>query len=137
MNLEGDMDRLFNWALGKNVGEDAMESVAWAPALDVRETEDSFVVEADVPGMEKEGIEISVLDNVLTIKGEKKRNEEVKEDSYHRVERVYGTFQRSLGLPTPIDEGKVKANFKNGVLQITLPKHEKAKPKQISVEIEG
>ena len=94
MNLEGDMDRLFNWALGKGVGEGDMEGVAWAPALDVRETEDSFVVEADVPGMEKEGIEISVLENVLTIKGEKKRNEEVKEDSYHRVERVYGTFQR-------------------------------------------
>jgi HSP20 family protein len=136
-NLEGDMDKLFNWALGRGRGEGDVEGVAWAPALDVRETDDSFVVEADVPGMEKDGIEITVLDNVLTIKGERKRAEEIKEESYRRVERIHGTFQRGLSFPTSVDAGKVKASFKNGVLQVTLPKHEKAKPKQISVDIDG
>ena len=136
MHLEGDMDRIFNWALGRGPGEGDVEGVAWAPALDVRETDDAFVVEADVPGMDKDGIDITVLDNVVTVKGERKRNEEVNEDSYRRVERVYGTFQRSLSLPTPIEAENVKAGFKDGVLEITLPKHERAKPKQITVDID-
>ena len=137
VDLEHEMDRLFDWTLGRRRGEDASEGISWMPAIDLRETEDAFVVEADLPGLEKDDIEISVLDNVLTIKGETKMEEEVKEEAYHRMERVRGKFQRSISMPSSIDQGKVKASFKNGVLQMTLPKHEEAKPKQIKVDVEG
>jgi HSP20 family protein len=105
------------------------------PALDVYEDKDNIIVKADLPGLTKDDIEISLQDNVLTLRGEKKRDSEVKEENYYRLERSYGTFNRSFELPTSVDASKIEATFKNGVLQITLPKTEEAKPKKIKINV--
>jgi len=125
------------WAPLLRSRDDAGDLRTWSPALDVHETEDAYVVEAEVPGLDKKDIEITVLEDLLTIKGERKRDDEVKEASYHRIERSYGSFQRSISLPNSVDSGKVTARFKNGVLHITLPKREEAKPREIQVEVDG
>jgi HSP20 family protein len=105
------------------------------PPVDIYETEDSLVFKAEIPGVTKEDILVEVKDNTMTLRGEKKFVKEVKEEGYHRVERAYGTFQRAFTLPGMVEQDKVKAKFKDGILEIVLPKAEKAKPKQIKVEV--
>jgi HSP20 family protein len=105
----------------------------WAPSVDVYETQNDIVVKAELPGVESKDVDVSFENNILTIRGERQMDEEVKEDNYHRVECNYGSFTRSFSLPTTVDENKVKAEFKNGILKITLPKREQAKRKQITV----
>lgn len=112
-----------------------LEKGTWAPAVDIYETNDSFVVSADLPGLNKDEIQIDLKDNTLTLKGEKKFEEKVSEDNYIRVERAYGSFVRSFTLPQNVDPEKIKAKYKEGVLEITIPKKEEAKPKQIKVEL--
>lgn len=107
----------------------------WSPALDVTETETAYVVEADIPGLDKDDVKIEVLGNTLTIQGERKHETEKEEGGFHRIERHCGSFHRSIEVPAGFDEGKIEAKFENGVLQVTLPKHESAKPKQIAVEV--
>jgi HSP20 family protein len=107
------------------------------PALDVYEEKDQIVVKAELPGMTKDDIQISISDNVLTIKGEKKKEEEDTGKDYYRSERVYGAFFRAIPLPAEINPDKVQATFKNGVLEIRLPKSEEAKKKEIKVKVEG
>jgi len=131
-SLERDMDRLFGLTQG---GSEMSESVSdWIPALDVRESENEIILELEAPGLKEEDLNISISDGTLSIKGEKKREEEKEEGSYHVVERSYGSFQRAIPLPSNVDEDKAKADFKNGVLKVKLPKNEEAKPKQIKVE---
>lgn len=108
---------------------------AWMPAVDIRETEDGYIVKADLPGLKKEDIQIDLKDSTLTLKGEKKFEEKVSKDNYIRTERAYGTFVRSFTLPHNVDAEKIKASYKDGVLELTLPKKEEAKPKQIKVEV--
>jgi HSP20 family protein len=105
------------------------------PALDVYEDKDRIVVKAELPGMTKDDIQISISDNVLTIRGEKKREEEDTGKDYYRSERAYGAFIRSLALPTEINPDRVEAMFKNGVLEIRLPKSEAAKKKEIKINV--
>ena len=107
-----------------------------APALDVFEDKDDVVVKAELPGMDKENIEVNLTDTTLTIKGEKKKEEEVKEENYYRSERSYGSFVRSVELPKSVYSDKVKASFKNGILEVRAPKTEEAKAKEIKVKIE-
>jgi HSP20 family protein len=107
----------------------------WAPAVDVYEDENKVVVKAELPGMTDKDIDVNILNNTLTIKGEKKKEEEKKEQSYYRLESSYGVFQRSITLPSHVAADKVKASFKNGILEIELPKKEEAKPKQIRVDV--
>jgi HSP20 family protein len=107
----------------------------WAPSVDIYETNDSFVVSADLPGLSKEDIQIDLKDNTLTLKGEKKFEEKVSRDNYIRVERAYGSFVRSFALPQNIDPDKIKAKYKEGVLELNIPKKEEAKPKQIKVDV--
>jgi HSP20 family protein len=107
----------------------------WTPSVDVSETEDAYVIEADLPGLDKKDIELSVHDTVVTIKGERKSEKEEKGDKYHRIERSHGVFQRSFNLAGGFDGEKVEADFRNGVLRVTLPKREEAKPKQIDVQV--
>ncbi len=107
-----------------------------SPAVDMYDKKDEIVVKAEVPGIEKENINISVTDSTLTIKGETKKEEEVKEEDYYYSERSYGSFRRMLTLPVKVQGDKIKASFKNGVLEIHLPKAEEAKPKEIKVEVE-
>jgi HSP20 family protein len=115
-------------------GVAAAESV-WSPLVDVHETKDHFLVKAELPGLKQEDVEVSILDDTLTLKGERKRETEVNENEYHRIERSYGTFQRSIVLPASVEAGGVKASYKEGVLEIQLPKKEEAKPKAIKVEV--
>lgn len=106
------------------------------PALDVAEDNANITIKADLPGLKQEEIEVNVdEDDILTIRGERRAETESKEKNYHKVERVYGAFERALQLNTAIDKEKIKAAYKNGVLEITLPKVEKAKPKQIKVDV--
>lgn len=113
------------WALGG----------AWAPAVDIYEHEGNLVLKAELPGIDPKDVDVQVENNVLTLRGERKFDSEVKREEYHRVERAYGTFSRSFTLPNVIDTGKIKAEFKDGVLRVTLPQREEAKPKQISIAV--
>ena len=112
-----------------------LEKGIWAPAVDIYETNDSFVVSADLPGLNKDEIQIDLKDNTLTLKGEKKFEEKVSKDNYIRVERAYGSYVRSFTLPQNVDPEKIKAKYKEGVLEVTIPKKEDARPKQIKVEL--
>lgn len=135
--LQKEMDRLFGQHFGRMRGpeEEDLAATAWAPPVDIFETEDKVVLKAEFPGLKKEDIEIQVRDNTLTLKGEKKFEKEVKEESYHRVERAYGSFQRSFTLPSTIKQDGIEASFKDGILEISLPKAEEAKPKQVKIQV--
>jgi HSP20 family protein len=106
----------------------------WAPEMDLAETKDALVVKAEVPGIEPKDIQLSLKDQVLTIKGEKKQEKEEKDEHYYRMERSYGSFSRSIRLPSPVDEAKVSATFKNGLLTVTLPKTPAAKGTTIPIK---
>ncbi len=106
----------------------------WLPAVDVLEDKEKITVKADLPGLKKDEIDISLNGDILTIKGEKKSEEEVKEKNYYRAERFYGTFQRSIVLPAAVQEGKIKAAYQEGVLQVELPKKKETKGKKIQIE---
>jgi HSP20 family protein len=104
--------------------------------VDLFEDKNEIVIKAELPGMEKENVEVKLTDHMLTIKGEKKKEEEVKEENYYRSERSYGSFIRTLELPADVHADKVKASFKNGVLEVRLPKTEEAKTKEVKVKVE-
>ncbi len=133
-DIQREMNRLFGPAMLRP-GKKGNGGTFWAPAVDVIDEKDTIRVRADLPGMKKEEIEVSVDNDVLTIKGEKQEEKEVKEKDYIRSERYCGSFHRSFTLPSGVDAQKVNANYKDGVLEITLPKREDARPKQVKVEI--
>jgi HSP20 family protein len=116
-----------NMALG-------MDESHWLPAVDIRETADAIVVNAELPGIDKKDVKVDVKDGVLTISGERKYEKDVKEENVHRIERSYGSFSRSFSLPSHVDVNKVEAKLDNGVLEVRLPKTETARPKSISVQ---
>jgi len=132
-NLRREMDRLWESFFGERALEPAE---TWFPALDVTETKDNIVVKAELPGIDPKDVEISLSGNVLTIKGEKKQEKEEKDENYHLVERRYGSFLRSIKLPVEVQEDKIEASCKNGVLKVVLPKSEKAKKKEIKIKVE-
>ena len=108
---------------------------AWTPSVDIYETENELVIKADVPGMDENDLDVRVENHTLTIRGERKLEQTVKEDNYLRVERNYGSFSRSFGLPNTVNTEAIKAEYKNGALTIELPKSAEAKPKQIKVNV--
>ena len=109
---------------------------SWSPAVDIYDKGSEVVIHAELPGMTKDDIDVRVENNVLTIRGKKERKEEVKEEGYFRTERSYGSFSRSFSLPTTVDVSKIGAEYKEGVLTLSLPKAEEAKPRQIDVKVE-
>ena len=132
--LQGRMNRLFGDAYVRD--EDVTARGSWLPPVDIYETEQhDLVIRAELPGMAREDIEVTVERNTLTLKGTKKPADEVKEDQYRRVERHYGSFARSFTLPDTVDAGAVSAEYKNGVLTVKLPFRVEAKPRTISVEV--
>ncbi len=133
-SLQEKIDRIFEETLRGR--EPAAFSGSWVPAVDIYETDDAIVLEAELPGMDEKDIEVRVEDNVLTIKGERKFEKEAKEENYYRMERYYGSFQRSFSLPSNVDVDKIKAEYKKGILKVTMPKKEETKPKQIKIEVE-
>ena len=129
--LQTEVNRLF-CRVG---GGDVAERQSWTPSIDVIETEDSIRLKADLAGMDPTDMNIEVQDNVLTVSGERRFEEEVKEDKYYRIERRYGSFSRSIALPQTVDENGIEAQYENGLLEVTMPKAEMAKPRKISVAI--
>ena len=134
-HIQDDLNRFVN-DFFENEPSRGHNNGVWSPAVDISETENSIQVTAEVPGMNKDDIKISIHNNVLVLKGEKKKEKEEKEENYHRIERAYGSFMRSFSLPTSIDANKVKASYKDGILTIELSKKEEAKPKEISINVE-
>jgi HSP20 family protein len=130
--LRAGMDRLFEEIFGEG-GESGWRVGAWAPPVDLYDTDDAFVLKAELPGLSKDDVHLEVYDRTLTLRGERKHEAEVKEENYHRVERAYGTFQRSFVLPAMVDQDKVQATYKDGVLELHLPKSAAAKPRRISI----
>jgi len=135
VTAQRDFDRLFRGAFSAQPGETELSTRSWAPPVDIYETEDAIVLKAELPGMDPNDVEVRVEDNTLYLKGERKYEKEVKEQNYHRVERSYGSFARSFSLPNSIEADKVKAEFKDGLLTLTMPKREEAKPKTIKIDV--
>ncbi len=134
--MQKRMNRLFNdFFSGREGDGDNLILGSWNPAVDVVEHDDSYVIEAELPGMNKNDIKISVTNDVLTIQGEKKVEKEDKKKNFHRTERSYGSFSRTFSLPGNVKADKVEAEFNNGVLTVKVPKSEEAKPKQIDVKV--
>ncbi len=133
--MRDDMDRLFNLFMSRPMeGEDVAEA-DWSPRVDISENGNGYIVKAELPGMSKDDIKITLQDDVLTIRGKKKDERESKDKSVHMCERRYGNFVRSFRLPTAVDNNKIDAGFKDGVLNLTLPKAEEAKPKEIEIKM--
>lgn len=124
-NFQDTVNRLFTEPNGR----------PWVPAVDIRETENELVVKADVPGVKFEDIDVRLENGTLTLRGERKFEETKDQGGWHRVERSYGTFERSFTLPDTVSAEGVKADYKNGTLTVTLPKKEIAKPRQVKVEV--
>jgi len=132
--MQDRMNRLFGNVYLRD--EDTGVRGAWVPAVDIYETENhDLVVRAELPGLTRENIEVSVENSTLVLKGDKKLDTEVKEENYRRIERTYGTFHRSFTLPNTVDPSRISAEFKNGVLTVKLPFREEAKPRSISVDV--
>jgi HSP20 family protein len=108
----------------------------WVPAVDVEESVEEYLIHAEMPGLKKEDVKISLAENILTISGEKKNETKSDNKRYHRLERTYGSFQRSFSLPEPIKADKIGASFKDGVLEVKIPKSEKAKPREIDIKVD-
>jgi HSP20 family protein len=132
-NIQDEVNRVFDSFFSTPMRRRGEDMGAWLPDVDIVEDKDRIDVQVDLPGMEKDDIKVSVEDNILTIKGERKSFKEEKDKTYHQVERTYGKFTRSFSLPSTVDGSKIKANYKNGVLKIELPKTEAVKPKEIPV----
>jgi HSP20 family protein len=133
--LKDEMDKLFEDFFGKTLFPSVGEG-NWLPAVDIHETKKDVVVIVDVPAIDPKEVSISIVDDKLTIKGERKREEETKEETYYRTERVYGTFQRIVQLPVEVVGDKAKATYKDGVLKITVPKLQRSVPKEVKIAIE-
>jgi HSP20 family protein len=135
MPTQREFDRLFKEAFNPFFGEGNLSTRTWAPAVDIYETENDIVLKAELPGIDPKDVEVRVEDSTLYLKGERKFQKEVKDENYHRVERTYGSFARSFSLPNSINAEKVKAEYKDGLLTLTLPKREEAKPKTIKIDV--
>ncbi|MFQ5722935.1 MAG: Hsp20/alpha crystallin family protein [Terriglobia bacterium] len=138
--LHEQIDRLFEDSLARlrsDWGGEALDGARWSPAVDIVESDNDIVLRADLPGLDPKQLEVSVQDGTLTLKGERKFERDVKEDNYRRVERAYGSFMRSFALPQWVDPDKVDAQYRNGVLEVKLPKRPESKPKQIKVAVKS
>ena len=138
-DLQNMSDRIDRLLAGRNIPsagrDEAMALVDWAPAVDVMETDDEFQIRAELPGVEKKDVKLSVENGVLLISGHREQEKEEKGKRYHKIERAYGNFARSFTVPEAVVAEKVTADFKNGLLTVRLPKSEKARPKSIEVKV--
>jgi HSP20 family protein len=135
--IQNEMNRLFNSFFDTPTHSNGSTFRRWIPAMDLVETEDSFVLRADLPGLSESDVSIEVEDNVLTVSGERKAEHEDRKAGYYRVERSYGSFRRSLTLPEGVDAEAVKATFDKGVLEVTVPKPEQQSPRKVQITVGG
>jgi HSP20 family protein len=129
------LNRMIRRPATQTSGKETMTVADWTPTVDISETDGEYQIKAEIPDVRKEDVKVKLEDGVLTIQGERKQEKEEKGKRYHRVERSYGSFVRSFSLPDLVDEEKVKAEFRDGVLNLHLPKSEKAKPRAIEVKV--
>jgi len=132
--IQREMNKMFDGFLRGTTDEDYAIS-SWTPAVDIAEHDDGYLVKVELPGVNKDDVKLTLENNILTMRGEKKLEKETKKENYHRVERSYGTFQRSFTLPAAVKAEKIDASYKDGILTVLLPKAEEAKPKQIEVKV--
>lgn len=138
LTTQDRLNQLFNQTFGQALASEGQEDVSnrvWAPAVDIYETEQNLVVKAELPGVDPKDVEVRIENQTLFIRGERKFEKDVKEQNYHRVERSYGAFARSFTLPNTVNAEDVKAEYKNGILTLTLAKREEAKPKTIKIQV--
>ena len=132
--MQEQMNRLLDLAWSRESGEDLREGI-WQPAVDIYEDGGSVVIKAELPDVDQKDIEVRIENNTLTLRGERKLDQTIKKENFHRIERYYGSFQRSFVLPQAIDQERINAVCDRGILTITLPKREETKPRQIAVEV--
>jgi len=136
-DIRSEMNRLFDGFFGRpsQVGQVGGMERVWAPAVDMYETKDELVITAELPGLNEKDIHLSITGDMLTIRGERRWDQEVKQENHYRSERWFGKFERTLPLPIPVQAEKVKASYRDGVLTVTLPKAEEIKPKEIKIDV--
>ena len=132
-NLHNEMGKIFGDLFASQESETNGDPTSWMPTVDISEMENGFEIRAELPGVTESDVNVSVTDNLLTIKGEKRQEKETDNKNYHRVERRYGSFQRSFTLPRNVETADIKAGYKDGVLTLTIPKVEAAKPTEIPI----
>jgi HSP20 family protein len=137
--IQDEMNQLFGRAVGQGSGRSQSQAGErmWAPALDISERKDAYVVTVEVPGIKAEDLDITLEDGLLTIKGERRFTQDSSDQQFHRVERRYGSFRRSITLPSQVRADQIEASFEDGVLEVIVPKAEEAKPKKITVRAGG
>ena len=139
-SLQNEVNRLFNTAFDTPTaagGGNGGAARRWMPAMDLVETGDHFVLRADLPGLGEDDVKVELEDNVLTVSGERRSEHDTQKEGYHRVERAFGTFSRSLTLPDGVNPEAVEANFDRGVLEVRIPKPEERKPRRVSIGVGG
>lgn len=136
LGYQGRMNPFFDDDFLKNWEKQQQAMSSWVPSTDVLESKDGYIFKMELPGLDKEDIKIEFDDNVLTVTGEKKEEKEQKGETYHRIERCAGVFSRSFNIPKNVDPKKIKANMKNGVLELHIPKAEDSKPKSIPIVVQ-
>jgi HSP20 family protein len=134
MALQDQVNRLFEGTVNRNRAGEA-DLTSWAPAVDIYESKDELVAQIDLPGVQDSDIDIRLENNALTIRGERKFEKNVTEDNYLRVERAYGSFTRTFSLPNTVNAEAIRADYRNGVLTVHLPKREETKPKQVKINV--
>ena len=133
-DIQSEMNRLFDSVFGYPTTVSGSERF-WAPLADMYETKDDLVLSFELPGISEKDVNVSITGDLLTVKGERRAEQTSKDDTYHRLERVYGKFERTVQLPMPVQADKVKATYRDGMLHIQLPKAEEVKPKEIKINI--
>src|SRR5438445_11092781 len=135
-DIQGEMNRLFDSFFGRPLATaTGTESRVWMPVVDMYETKDDLILRFELPGVSEKDVSLSITDDVLTVKGERSFYQESKDDHAYRVGRAYGKFERSVELPVPVQADRAKATYRDGVLEVRLPKAEEAKPKEIKIDI--
>lgn len=136
--MQDRINRIFGDAYGRRLDDDLMARGDWVPPVDIFENDKhEIVLRAEMPGLNRDDIDVRVENNTLTIRGERKKDTEVRDEQYHRIERTCGTFSRSFSLPSTVDAGHVAADYRDGVLTVVLPTREEAKPRQIEIKVKG
>lgn len=136
-NLQEEVNRLFTGNAGRSFDDEGIARGAWSPSVDIYENKDQIVLEAELPGMNREDFDLTVENNVITLRGERRFEKKQDTDNYHRVERAYGSFTRSFTLPNTVTGEGASADYRNGVLRVTLPKREETKARRIEIKSEG
>jgi HSP20 family protein len=136
-SLQDEVNRLFTTNISRVFGDEGIARGAWNPSVDIYENKDQIIIEAELPGMNREDFDLSFENNTITLRGERRFEKKDESDNYHRVERSYGSFTRSFTLPPTVSGDGIAAEYRNGVLRITLPKREEVKARRIEIQGEG